>query len=150
MAPVRALQGIDRHLGIILCLLDTIWSLGIMVVSSSLDFPHLPACLVWLAACLSGSVNTDDGPISLPVSVCVIAGGLCLCFKVTKSVMNKFLSVTYYPGPNPDDAGPIVRCPMGLPITSGCDTAWNQTIGTIVTPLVLRCSALDHCVTREP
>jgi hypothetical protein len=24
--------------------------------------------------------------------------------------------------PNPDDAGPIVRRPMGLPITAGCDT----------------------------
>jgi hypothetical protein len=25
---------------------------------------------------------------------------------------------------NPGDAGPIVRRPMGLPITAGCDTAW--------------------------
>ena len=29
--------------------------------------------------------------------------------------------------PNPDDAGPIVRCPMELPITAGCDTAWIRT-----------------------
>ena len=29
--------------------------------------------------------------------------------------------------PNPDEAGPIVHRPMGLPITAGCDTAWNQT-----------------------
>ena len=27
------------------------------------------------------------------------------------------------PKPNPDDAGPIVRRPMGLPIMAGCDTA---------------------------
>jgi hypothetical protein len=25
--------------------------------------------------------------------------------------------------PNPDNVGPIVRRPMGLPITDGCDTA---------------------------
>ena len=30
------------------------------------------------------------------------------------------------PRPNPDDAGPIVRRPMGLPITAGCDTAWIE------------------------
>ena len=37
--------------------------------------------------------------------------------------------MTAYPGPNlnPDDAGPIVLRPMGLPITAGCDTAWNRT-----------------------
>jgi hypothetical protein len=28
---------------------------------------------------------------------------------------------------NPKEAGPIVHRPMGLPITAGCDTAWNQT-----------------------
>jgi hypothetical protein len=34
-----------------------------------------------------------------------------------------------YPGPNPkpDTTGPIVHCPMVLPITAGCDTAWNRT-----------------------
>ena len=26
--------------------------------------------------------------------------------------------------PNPDDTGPIVRHPMGLPIPASCDTAW--------------------------
>jgi hypothetical protein len=25
---------------------------------------------------------------------------------------------------NPDDAGPIERCPMGLSITASCDTTW--------------------------
>ena len=39
---------------------------------------------------------------------------------------------------------------MGLPITAGCDTSWNQTRESIVTPLALRCSALDRCATREP
>ena len=46
-----------------------------------------------------------------------------------KAVKNKFLfTMTAYPGPNLDDAGPIVHRPMGLPITAGCDTAWNQTM----------------------
>ena len=31
------------------------------------------------------------------------------------------------PRPNPDDAGPIVRRPMGLPITAGYDAAWIRT-----------------------
>ena len=31
------------------------------------------------------------------------------------------------PSPNLDDAEPIVRCPMGLPVTAGCDTAWDRT-----------------------
>ena len=31
------------------------------------------------------------------------------------------------PNPDPDDAGPIVRRPMGFPIAAGCDTAWNRT-----------------------
>ena len=46
--------------------------------------------------------------------------------------------------PNPEDAGPIVRRPMGLPITAGCEP-W-----TVVTPLALRCSASERCATREP
>ena len=51
--------------------------------------------------------------------------------------------------PNPDDAGPIVHRPMGLPITPGCDTAWIRTRVSVVTPLALRCSALDRCAIRE-
>jgi hypothetical protein len=51
--------------------------------------------------------------------------------------------------PNPDDAWPIVHWPMGLAITAGCDTAWIQTRVSGVTPLALRCSALDRCATRE-
>jgi hypothetical protein len=39
---------------------------------------------------------------------------------------NPNLGVPPY-GTNPDDTEPIVRHPMGLPITAGCDTAWNQT-----------------------
>jgi hypothetical protein len=31
------------------------------------------------------------------------------------------------PSPSPDDAGPILRCPMGLPITAGYDTVKEQT-----------------------
>jgi hypothetical protein len=36
-----------------------------------------------------------------------------------------------------------------LPITAGCDTAWNQTRVCIVMPLALRCSALDCCATLD-
>jgi hypothetical protein len=37
--------------------------------------------------------------------------------------------MTAYPGQTltRTTLGPNVRCPMGLPITAGCDTAWNQT-----------------------
>ena len=38
---------------------------------------------------------------------------------------------------------------MGLPITPGCDTAWIRTRVSVVTPLALRYSALDHCATQE-
>ena len=31
------------------------------------------------------------------------------------------------PSPNLDDAGPILRCPMGLPVAAGCDRAWTRT-----------------------
>ena len=31
------------------------------------------------------------------------------------------------PSPNPDNAAPIVRRPMGLPVAAGCDRAWTQT-----------------------
>jgi hypothetical protein len=31
------------------------------------------------------------------------------------------------PRPDPNNAGPIVRRPMGLSITADCETAWNQT-----------------------
>ena len=31
------------------------------------------------------------------------------------------------PSPNPDDAGPIVRHPTGIPVAAGWDRAWTQT-----------------------
>ena len=31
------------------------------------------------------------------------------------------------PCPKPDNAGPIVRFPMGLPVMVSCDTAWDRT-----------------------
>jgi hypothetical protein len=34
---------------------------------------------------------------------------------------------TAKPSPNQDNAGPVVRRPMGLPITASCDTARDQT-----------------------
>lgn len=41
--------------------------------------------------------------------------------KLGKSVKNIFLiTMTAYPGV----ARPIVRSPMGIPITAGCDKAW--------------------------
>ena len=52
--------------------------------------------------------------------------------------------------PNPEDTRSIVHRPMGQQITASCDTAWIRTRGSVVTPLALRCSALDRCTTREP
>jgi hypothetical protein len=37
------------------------------------------------------------------------------------------ISLLAKPSPNPDDAGPIVRLPMGLLVTAGCGRAWTQT-----------------------
>ena len=37
--------------------------------------------------------------------------------------------------------GQIVR------IAAGCDTAWNRTKVSVMTPQALRCSALDRCAT---
>jgi hypothetical protein len=51
--------------------------------------------------------------------------------------------------PKPNNAGQIVRRPMGLPITASCDTAWIRTRVSIVMPQALRCSALTCCTTRE-
>ena len=45
-------------------------------------------------------------------------------FQATRFIYNGGLP---WPNPNPDDAGPNVRHSMGLPITAGCDTAWNRT-----------------------
>jgi hypothetical protein len=47
---------------------------------------------------------------------------VCVLYLTRKSVKNSFI---YNDGP--DVAGPIVRRPMGLPITSGCDTARIRT-----------------------
>jgi hypothetical protein len=60
-----------------------------------------------------------------------------------KSVKKKILIYNdSLPRPNSDDAGAIVRRPMGLSIMTGCDRAWIQTRD---------CSdTLDHCATREP
>jgi hypothetical protein len=44
----------------------------------------------------------------------------------------------------------MTRCPTGLPIKAGWDTAWIWTRVSVVMPLALRCSALDRCTTREP
>ena len=57
-------------------------------------------------------------------------------------------SLSAKPSPSPDDAGPIVRRPMGLPVVAGCDRAWTEP-GSLVAQLALRCSSLDHCTTWE-
>ena len=44
-------------------------------------------------------------------------------FKASQLRTNSYLQWQ----PNPDDAGPNVGHPMGLPITVSCDTAWNRT-----------------------
>jgi hypothetical protein len=46
------------------------------------------------------------------------------------------------PSPIPNDAGPIVRRPKGVPVAAGCDRAWTRTRTSSGT-------ALDHCTTRE-
>ncbi|XP_045570056.1 uncharacterized protein isoform X2 [Salmo salar] len=64
-----------------------------------------------------------------------------------KSVKNKLLfTLTAYPRPNPDDAGPIVRRPMGLPIMAGCDTAW---LLTLVIDTMLRHPLHPECNSRK-
>ena len=45
--------------------------------------------------------------------------------------------------PNPDDAGPIVRHPIGLRQSLGLNPE------SLVAQLALRSSALDHCATLE-
>ena len=57
--------------------------------------------------------------------------------------------MTAYTGQTPDNSGPIVLWIMGLPIAAGCDTAWIRTRVSIVTPLALRCSALDPSVDNK-
>ena len=62
-----------------------------------------------------------------------------------KSVKNKFLfTIDGLPQPNPDDAGPIVCRPMGLPITDRCDSLDSKPV-----TIALRCSALDRWTTWE-
>jgi hypothetical protein len=66
---------------------------------------------------------TGNGDIHVYVSVCVC---VCVCktfIELGKSVKEQIL--IYNDGP--DNAGPIVCCPVGLPITAGCDTAWILT-----------------------
>ena len=46
------------------------------------------------------------------------------------------------PSTNPDDAGPIVRRPTGLPVAAGGDRAWARTQN-------LWWHSLDHCATHE-
>ena len=58
--------------------------------------------------------------------------------------------MTAFRRPNQDEAGTILRRPMGLPITAGCDTAWIRTRVSVVMPLALRCSVFDRRVTQEP
>ena len=68
---------------------------------------------------------------------------ICLTRQVSQEQILIYNVGLPQPSPNPYDAGPIVRRPMGLPITASCDTAWNQT-RSVVTPLALRCSVLDR------
>jgi hypothetical protein len=55
--------------------------------------------------------------------------GVCVCnLYLTKQVSSEQIIIyDGLPRPNRDDAGPIVRRPMGLPITARCDTAWIRT-----------------------
>jgi hypothetical protein len=78
------------------------------------------------------------------VSVCIVSQESSVCSHFCKSVKNKFLytmtATPAKPSPIPENTGLIVRHPMGLPITAGCDTARGQT---------RVCSDdLNHCATR--
>ena len=74
--------------------------------------------------------------------------GLCpklLFIYLGKSVKNKIL--IYNDGlhqPNLDDAGTIVRRALGLPITAGCDTAWNRN------RVCSDASSSDRYATQDP
>ena len=53
------------------------------------------------------------------------------------------------PSPNPDDTGPIVCCPMGLPGHGRLRQSLDSNPESLVAQLGLRCSPLDHFATRE-
>uniref|UniRef100_A0A8C7LDH9 Protein odr-4 homolog n=1 Tax=Oncorhynchus kisutch TaxID=8019 RepID=A0A8C7LDH9_ONCKI len=73
----------------------------------------------------------------------------CTFIKLGKSVKNKFLfTMTAYTGQTRAMLGQL--CPALWDLWASCDTAWIQTRVSVVTPLALRCSALDRCTTREP
>ncbi|XP_045569017.1 zinc finger and SCAN domain-containing protein 2-like [Salmo salar] len=46
------------------------------------------------------------------------------CFDCGKSYLR---SKSAKPSPNPDNGGPIVCRPMGLPVSAGCNRAWTRT-----------------------
>lgn len=63
-------------------------------------------------------------------------------------IVNELCITPVKPSPNQDDAEPIVRRPTELLITARDRTRVCSV--SLVTPLALRCSALDGCATREP
>ena len=75
--------------------------------------------------------ETNQNVVFLKTAIIIIYYLLNL-FLTLKSIKDKFLPYNDglpRPNPfsNPNATGPIVRRPMGLPITSGCDTARDQT-----------------------
>jgi hypothetical protein len=51
------------------------------------------------------------------------------------------------PSPNPNDAGPIVCHPIGLPVAAGCDRAWTQTQNSDTASTAMQClRPLHHLV----
>jgi hypothetical protein len=48
-----------------------------------------------------------------------------LTWQVSQEQILIYIDGLPQPNPNPDNAGPIVRRSMGLPITASCNTAWN-------------------------
>ena len=61
----------------------------------------------------------------------VIKANVFIIFYLTRQVRENQILIynggLARPKPDPDDAGPIVRHPMGLPIMADCDTDWNKT-----------------------
>jgi hypothetical protein len=57
--------------------------------------------------------------------------------------------MTAYTGQTRTTLGQLCAA-MGLPNIPGCDTTWNRTRVSVVTPQALRCRAFDRSATRDP
>jgi hypothetical protein len=64
---------------------------------------------------------------------------------LAKLIKNKlFFTMTAYPGQTWTTLGQLCATLWDSQLWPGCDTAWNRTRVSVVTPISLRCSALDR------